>query len=68
MQDNNEVQKAPAAPRREWVTPELQSLSLKSTLGGLIPWTYEGTFTDPNTGDQLVTHCDPSLSPTQCLS
>lgn len=54
MQDNNEVQKAPAAPRREWVTPELRSLDLKATLKGSwitgVESVYEEPPHDPYTG------------------
>lgn len=34
MQHQTETQKAPAAPRRAWVTPELRSLDVKHTLSG----------------------------------
>ncbi len=50
MQDNNEVQKAPAAPRREWVTPELRSLDLSKTLNGPDVTTHEIVLWNQTTG------------------
>lgn len=48
MQDNNEVQRAPAAPRREWVTPELRSLGLRGTLVGPINLGIELSYAYPH--------------------
>ncbi len=47
MQNNLDTQRASAAPRRVWVTPELRSLELKSTMVGPVEFFAELSYTDP---------------------
>lgn len=66
MQNNLDTQRASAAPRRVWVTPELRSLDVRSTLTGTISFFDEFQYqTPPN---DPWSHCDPNYPGAVCVS
>lgn len=55
MQNNLDTQRASAAPRRVWVTPELRSLDVKATLNASLPGPYEFDPVYDPSGDTFYT-------------
>lgn len=55
MQNNLDTQRASAAPRRVWVTPELRSLDVKGTLNASLPGPYEFDPVYDPSGDTFYT-------------
>jgi len=68
MQNNLDTQRASAAPRRVWVTPELRSLDLRETLTAGIPWTFEGLITVPGPGSPPGGYTGPVCETSLCVS